>query len=361
MILFGKNITAPDDPLVKVPVEKIYHALRSPKSETTAHIRQLRIVRGIDKKRYSALKRQLPYMVCGIFAPPFRRSENFAYIEYFMLDIDHISEKGLLLSDLRQRVEADSRVRLSFVSPSEDGLKLLFRLKERCYDRGLFSLFYKAFAFQFARQYNIQQVIDNQTCDVTRACFVSIDPDAFYNPVSDPVDLAAILPQDNPTAMLDLSRQLKQEPAPSSLPSQPTDAVENAPEGSTPSQPLKKPDVDSQTIANIKAILNPQAKQRMERPVHVPEQLNDIIDDLKAYIEQNGVTVTEIINISYGKKIRTKLSMRQAEVNLFYGKRGFSVVKSPRTGTDDEFNEVMASLISTFLLGSWYGNALPQN
>ena len=82
----------------------------------------------------------------------------------------------------------------------------------------------------------------------------------------------------------------------------------------------------------------------------VPEQLNEIIDDLIAFITQTGVEVTEVINISYGKKIRMKMRLKQAEVNLFYGKRGFSVVTSPRTGTDEEFNEIAAQLIDSFLM-----------
>ena len=327
MILFGRNITSPNDPLVKVPVANIFHALRSPKPETVAQVRQLRLVRSIDPKRYGILKRQLPYLVCGIFSPPCRRSENFAYIEYFILDIDHVSDKQLSTSE---RFAGDSRTVLTFVSPSEDGLKVMFRLAERCYDKGLFSLFYKAFALQMARQYGIEQVIDAQTCDVTRACFVSVDPDAYYNPDAEPVDIEHYLPHDNPQAMLDLKHELESQ-------------VSEAPQSpnSPPSEP--KADVDDETMRNIKAI------QKPSKPVFVPEQLNEIIDDLIAFITQTGVEVTEVVNISYGKKIRMKMRLKQAEVNLFYGKRGFSVVKSPRTGTDEEFNEIAAQLIDSFL------------
>lgn len=337
MILFGRNITSPNDPLVKVPVANIFHALRSPKPETVAQVRQLRLVRSIDPKRYGILKRQLPYLVCGIFSPPCRRSENFAYIEYFILDIDHVSDKQLSTSELKQRFAGDSRTVLTFVSPSEDGLKVMFRLAERCYDKGLFSLFYKAFALQMARQYGIEQVIDAQTCDVTRACFVSVDPDAYYNPDAEPVDIEHYLPHDNPQAMLDLKHELESQ-------------VSEAPQSpnSPPSEP--KADVDDETMRNIKAILNPKAMQKPSKPVFVPEQLNEIIDDLIAFITQTGVEVTEVVNISYGKKIRMKMRLKQAEVNLFYGKRGFSVVKSPRTGTDEEFNEIAAQLIDSFLM-----------
>lgn len=334
MILFGHNITAPNDPLAKVPVANVYHALKNPKPETQAQIRHLRLVRAIDAKRYSVLKRQLPYLVCGIFAPPFRRGENFAYIEYFMLDIDHITDKQLIVNNLKSRLMQDDRVVLCFVSPSEDGLKVLFRLSERCYDKGLFSLFYRVFAQQFARQYQIEQVIDKQTCDVTRACFVSYDPEAYYNPDAEKINLNGYVSTDDPLAMFDLKHELEKKP-------------ENDVQVETPKD--VKQDVDADIMRNIKAILNPKAMQRPEKPVYVPEQLNEIMDELRAYISQTGVEVSEVINISYGKKIRTKMRMRQAEVNLFYGKRGFSVVKSPRTGTDDEFNDLMVRLIQSFI------------
>ena len=90
------------------------------------------------------------------------------------------------------------RVVLSFLSPSEDGLKVFFKLKERCYDSGLYSLFYKAFLLEFSKQYVLHQVIDTRTSDVTRACFVSVDPDAYYNPDAVQVDIRAFIDMDNP-------------------------------------------------------------------------------------------------------------------------------------------------------------------
>ena len=187
---------------------------------------------------------------------------------------------------------------------------------------------------QFARQYQIEQVIDKQTCDVTRACFVSYDPEAYFNPEAEKIKLGGYVSTDNPLAMFDLKHELEKKPEEPSQEEQPREP---------------KTDVDADIMRNIKAILNPKAAQRPEKPVYVPEQLNDIMDDLRAYITQTGVEVSEVINISYGKKIRTKMRLRQAEVNLFYGKKGFSVVKSPRTGTDDEFNELMVELIQAFI------------
>lgn len=133
MILAGRNIQSAGDPLTKVKVEYLYYSLRNPKPQIVGHIRQLRIVQSLDRKQYSLLKRQLPYIVCSIFNPPIRRTENFAYTEHFIIDIDHIGEKGLDISSLRQKLQMDPRVELSFLSPSQDGLKLMFRLSERCY------------------------------------------------------------------------------------------------------------------------------------------------------------------------------------------------------------------------------------
>ena len=109
-------------------------------------------------------------------------------------------------------------------------------------------------------------------------------------------------------------------------------------------------DPDRDALDRIKQLLNPHAKK--ERPsVFVPRELDDMMALLKPYIEEVGVVVAEVINIQYGKKIRLKMGMKQAEINLFFGKKGFSVVQSPRTGTNAELNQLMADLIIGFING----------
>lgn len=335
MISFGTNIQSNADMLQKVPVKYLYDSLRHPRPDIVSSIRQLRIVRELDNKQYSLLKRKLPYLVCGMFNPPYRRAENFAYTEYFIIDIDHLSEKGLSLADTRKRIEKDTRTVLSFVSPGEDGLKVLFKLKERCYDSGLYSLFYKSFLAIFSEQYALQQVVDIRTSDVTRACFVSIDPNAYYNPNADAIDLNAFVDTNNPYALFEQKRKQEQQEK----------------EQETLSKAENRPsDPDSTAMERIKQLLNPKPHKE-KPPVYVPKELNDIIADLKSYIEQTGVIVPEIINIQYGKKIRFEMGLKKAEVNLFFGKKGFSVVQSPRSGTNAELNRLMAELVTTFIDG----------
>lgn len=127
MLLVGSNITCANDELKKVTLDYLYHGLRAPKPSIESRVRQLRIIKDLNPKDYSSLKRQLPYIVCGVFNPPYRKKENFAYIEYFIVDIDHLSDKNLNIVSTRNAIEKDSRVVMSFVSPSEDGLKQIGR------------------------------------------------------------------------------------------------------------------------------------------------------------------------------------------------------------------------------------------
>lgn len=340
MLSAGVNLLRDSDTLRKVTVDYLYHSLRNPKEEMKSHIHQLRIVRSLDEKQYKVLKRGLPYIVCGMFNPPYRRTENFAYTEYFIVDVDHISEKGLNLSTVRELVERDERVVLSFLSPSEDGLKVLFRLKERCYDAGIYSLFYKAFLLAFSKQYHLEQVIDERTSDVCRACFISIDPHAYYCAEAIPVDMNTYLVTSDTTSMFDLKHELEQQ-----VKKEKTRVV---PYG----EKIKDP--DQETMNRIKHLLQPQLKQKMQnkKVPYVPECLDDIIIDLKKYIEETGVIVYEIVNIQYAKKIRCKMGLRLGEINLFYGKHGFNVVQSPRSGTSDEFNKLLADLITSYLFAN---------
>lgn len=336
MLLFGTNIQSAADELKKVQEEYLYNSLRNPKPTIAATIQQLRIVYSMDAKAYAQLKRRLPYFVCGQFNPPFRRKENFAYTESFILDFDHLSSKQLSMKTIRDNIVKDEQVMMCFTSPSEDGLKVMFRLKERCYDAGLYSIFYKAFAATFAMRHNLTQVTDSKTSDVARACFISIDPNAYFNPNSIPVDIKAYLDESNP----DLLFKIKHE----------QDEHDKVIKKSDDEQvPLPK-DPDKDILTRIRQQLNPKAQLPIEQhPAYVPERLNEIIAELKLFIEETGLQVTEIINIQYAKKIRARLGQKEAEVNLFYGKRGFSVVISPRLGTNEELNELLADLIKAFL------------
>lgn len=337
MIYAGKQITNPADELVKVALDYIYNSIKNPKKEIDAKIRQLRIIRNIDSKQYNSLKKELPYLVCGTFNPLFRRTENFAFIEYFIVDIDHISQKGLSIENIRREIEKDSRTIMSFLSPGEDGLKIMFRLKERCYDHGIYSLFYKIFVKHLSEIYHLDQVIDTKTSDVSRACFISCDPNIYYQPQGETIDINAYIDVDNPSLLFETQKQIEKE----SKENKKTTVDDNDKSDRDP---------DRDTFRKIKEILRLQPKRLEKTPVYVPEQLDEVMGDIKKRIEETGLQLSEVINIHYGKKLKIKLGLKQAEINMFFGKRGFSIVKSPRCGTSAELNDICADLINSILL-----------
>lgn len=338
MFSVGSNVRNNSEPLKKVTPEYLFNALRSPKPEFLSRIRQLRIVRQINESQYVQLKQQLPYFVCASFNPPFRNTKNFAFTEYFIMDIDHICEKGLILDDLRRKIESDSRTMMCFLSPGEGGLKVIMKIKDRCYDAGVYSVFYKKFVYEFSLQYDLQQVLDIRTSDVTRACFMSVDSSAYYNPDAEPVDMAEIIDMEDSSVLL---RQKKEVEESMSALTDIADSSSNAVE-------IREPDDDA--MERIRGLLNMKTKKvSVERPVFVPAILDTIQGELNDYVSDIGFMISEIINIQYGKKIRAKLGLKMAEVNLFYGKRGFSVVVSPKTGTDGTLNILLADTIRAFI------------
>ena len=336
MISLGKNIQSSLDELQRIEIIDLYNMLLFPDSEMMSTIRQLRIVRNLDKRQYSQQKRRLPYFVCAMFNPSFRAIANFAYTEYFVVDIDHLSEKNIDLESLRLELQQDDRVVMLFMSPSEDGLKLLFRLSERCYDAGLYSLFYKKFVKSFSEQYDLQQVVDAKTSDVSRACFLSHDREAFYNENAKTIDLQQYLNLEDSTELFDTKIQLDIE------------AREQHKCNGDDVLP-KDPDVD--TMAKIKQLLNPKLviKKEKQSPF-VPNELNEIMQGLVDYVQSTGVVVDMVNDISYGKQIKFKMGIKHAEINLFYGKRGFKIVESMRTGTDGELNKLMAELVDSYIV-----------
>ena len=306
MIQAGNSIKTFGDSLQKISVDYLYNSIKNPKPEIINKIRQLRIIKNIDQKQYRQLKVQLPYFVCGMFNPNIRRIENFAYSEYFVVDIDHISEKGLEIGVLRKKLESDNQILMSFLSPGEDGLKLLFRLSKRCYDANIFTIFYKAFLTDFSNRYYLEQVVDSRTCDVSRACFISYDPDVYFNPKADNVNLDLFFDTENSFNFFNEKKVIN----------------ENLRKISSYEQPIKE-DVDSDIVLKIKSILQSSHPKPHKKEVYVPERLNEIIDELQSYITETGVVIKDIINISYGKKIKALVGVKEAEVNLFMEKEGF--------------------------------------
>lgn len=328
----GQNIVSPNDSLKKITPEQLYQMVSRPSPDLQSKVHQLRTVLSLDPKRYQALKRMLPYVTCGIFNPQYRRTQNFASISCFMVDIDHLGRKNIDPSELKNRLKADDRVHLIFTSPSNDGLKLLFMLCEKCFDHAKYSIFYKVFVDKFAAQHSLAQSIDRVTCDVTRACFLSVDEDAWFNPFAQLVDMKAFVDFENQSKLNQALYELKEK------------------EKQAQDKPLTTDDchaklLPSDVMQQIKEKLNPNIKLKREKQIVVPEELNAAEKTVNARMEELGIRVKLVQPLNYGKKFVFELDHRMAQLNLHYGSKGFKIVRQPINGADEELMEVAYQIL----------------
>ena len=337
MISLGRNIRQPNDRLEKIPLDQLVGKIRNPKQKFIDFIVQLRRIQTIDVKKYRELKTKLPYVVAATFNPAYRKIDNFAFTQYFILDLDHLSDKEIDINLTTEKLKADPRVVLIFRSPSNDGLKLFFKFTNPFYDAGKYTLFYKLFAQKFATDYSINQVVDKQTSDVSRACFVSYDPEAWFNNDAKPIDADKYINFDNQLQVIEIEHQIKKSDK------------EQAKNKIISDSDITKQDLDSLIIKQIRERLNPKLIIKREKQIFVPKELDSIIDLIKSNLTEYGFEIEDIVNISYGKQFRIKIQHLKAEINIFYGKRGFTVVKSSKSGMNTELVNVAHDIIANIL------------
>lgn len=339
MLQLGMNITlGPADTLRKIQPSDLVRFIREGAYDLKAKTEQLRKIQAIDHRKYQEIKKFLPYVTCGIFHPPVRKTENFAFADSFVLDLDHLSSKEISPDWVKEKISGDERVQVIFTSPGSDGVKILFPLAQRITDPVKFTLFYKVFALQFTRDYGIEQVIDTRTSDVTRACFLSFDPEVVHHENALPV---------NPELVIDFeSAEQVGQAERISIPYPVTPGEDPETENVT-----EEPETDltREKMAEIRRKLNPRAIIRKERQVIVPEKLNLLEAEIREKAAEVGLEVLEVKNINYGKQVAFGLEHLKGELNIFYGKRGYTIVKSSKSGCSEELNDIAHQLVAGIL------------
>ncbi len=333
MLQFGTNITKPGDPLQKITVERLFFGISKPKQQFRDRIEQLRMVKSMDEKQYRELKKQLPYFVCGVFHPKIRRTEHFAAIEYLILDLDHLEEAELDKRVLAERLAQLPEVHLLFTSPSEDGLKVLFKLKEPCKDAAMFSSFYKLFAQRFATTHHLEQVLDFKTSDVTRTCFLSYDPNAYYNPEPLEIEMEAFLPDLN---FDQAEKDLKE-------------AEQFVKKNQVASKKKDENSLSEEVLGRIKEKLNPHYRKPKKKNYFVPPEVDQALPELEEKLLEFEMEVLETHPISYGRKIKLACNELWAEINIFYGKNGFRVVRTTKSGSNTELATLAVQVLEQIL------------
>lgn len=336
MLYLGKHITSSRDPLQPVPLQKIYKALKNPNGKVAGQLNRLQHIRLIDPNQYRKLKVELPYMVCARFHPMVRRKENFLNTERFLIDIDHLSEYEIDQEQLRKKLTSDPRVELLFSSPSGDGLKVLFRLKNEISDSSYYALFYKTFCLSLNQQYQLGAAIDTKTNDVTRCCFVSYDPETYYNPQAEP-----IIPENylTPENFLDFDKV-----------NQEISAVEKEFREEKRNAGIRnEPKVlTSEVLNQIKERVGKRIIQPRPRQYHQPEELAILIEEIKKLLEETGAELVSTRPINYGRVLRIQADKYWAEINIFYGRKGTTVVRTAKTGSNKDLADLMYELLRSY-------------
>ena len=307
---FGHQITAQAETLRTVSLVEIVNLVRT--DAALQHLTgRLRKLAAFDRNAYRTAKTNLPYGVGSTFTDGIRRLESLEAATYFVLDLDHCTGlDGRVPDSLR----ADLSVALAFVSPSGEGLKLFFRLLEPCLDAKAFSAAYRNFAGDFGVRHGFVKSVDLRTADATRACFLAHDADAHHNPDAMPVDWRPWLPDVQP-ADNDLFGCDSDHPA----------ALR---------KPADERPVDETAYRHVLRSINPNTPSRRPKQTFVPDELTALTPALREICHQLGWELTELAPLNYGLKVAVKQGLRRAEVNVHYGKKGFSVAISPKTGTD---------------------------
>ena len=337
---FGTHITSPEEKMANITLADLFSMIRQPDSTLATQQAILRNVLNIDTQKYRNLKKSLPYVVCGKFVTGRRTLEDFASTTSFVIDLDHYENHGKTLDELKADLAEDHRVALVFTSPSGTGLKIFFVLDKPCTDANVYASFYRQFAMQFAQEYGITRYVDYKTNDVTRACFLAHDPDCRMNVAPKTVSIEKYVRLDNVDLFFKAEKQTD------SVCQSLSSGEESDSEGPKPIDPNKD------TLLRIKSILDTNKRKRIKTEdtmIQPPAEIRNILDGLKSTIEETGVEMYETKGIQCGVKLLLRTTLLTAELNVFYGKKGYSVVHSPKKGTSQQLGTMMRELVSDYL------------
>lgn len=95
-----------------------------------------------------------------------------------IIDIDHLSELGYSLDDLKESLSQDkeSGVRLVFVSPSGDGLKVVCKTSSTITDKDSYKEVYNSLRYYINSKYG--EIVDKSGSDISRLCLLCQDQTA---------------------------------------------------------------------------------------------------------------------------------------------------------------------------------------
>ena len=163
---------------------EIMNVIREGKYKAEIEAIRKRLAQG-DKNAADELKKNLPaFTPSGVFNNNHRAESLQHFSGVLHLDIDKLTEEQL--SHMEQQLRNDHYVLAIFRSPSGLGLKVFFKTEAdpaKHYHNMLRLLSH------FRKKYQVEP--DTSCKDLGRLCYFSCDPDAYYNPDAEVLDLGS--------------------------------------------------------------------------------------------------------------------------------------------------------------------------
>lgn len=127
-----------------------------------------------DKDGYGEAKRALPSVTFSGYFPQRLDKALESYTQLLCLDLDHLTDEQITL--YRDSLKEDKFIHAYFLSPSQQGMKILVKVSstEQYHLQA-----YLALEAYFKDTYI--QVIDPKCKNISRLCYISYDPDLYLN------------------------------------------------------------------------------------------------------------------------------------------------------------------------------------
>jgi len=134
-----------------------------------------KLVENGDSEKVSRLKKSLvAFTVSGLFEGGRKMSFLKTYNPFVILDIDKLDPKNL--PDLILKIKGMAFTRVVFISPSGRGLKIIVEVDSEMKRHG--AAYWQVMNFY---KDSLMVEIDKSGKDITRLCFMSYDPEIYYN------------------------------------------------------------------------------------------------------------------------------------------------------------------------------------
>jgi len=191
IVTFGEKIKTPNI-MSRITLEDvffmIYHAAKLPSNEdkVKSYKTIIDIIRdpssSIEKKKY--MKSYLPWISGSLFNDK-RSISGFVCAKRIIADIDNVNNPDLVKQKCIEYVEFCT---MAFISPSGNGVKLICELAVTVTDAAQFKKIATG-VFDLI-QARTGYVVDKSCTDAARSCYLSYDPDIYFNPYCKKADIS---------------------------------------------------------------------------------------------------------------------------------------------------------------------------